>query len=140
MQNYISCKGNGLKHLSQADLLNFLIPKISLDNQLEIINFLDNLYSNVDINLTIKYMLNYDIFNLLLEKRYSEYEEVIYYQKQLPMLSKILETNTRHKINFIQSLFIQIKYKCKTHDDYKMMKLSDVVKVIRGKSKWYIYV
>lgn len=128
-------KGNGLKHLSQGDLLNFLIPKISLDDQTEIVNYLDNLYLNADINLTVKYMSNYDIFDLLLEKKYSEYEEIIYYQEQLPMLSKILETNTRHKTNYIQSLFTQIKYKCKSHDDYQIMKLGDIVKYLPKKFK-----
>jgi len=125
-------KGNGLKHLSSTDLKKFMIPNLSLDHQNEIVEFLDDIYKNIKIEDTIKYFKDKPIFNLLIEKNYNGFKDIIYFQERVPVLIQELERVPvliqeleRVPVNknlMIRSIFN--KYKPKS----EIMKLGDIVK------------
>lgn len=72
-------KGQALKNLSQSDLLNYEIPNISLDDQKEIVEFLDNQLKNRDINIFFDEInkKECDIFKLLIKKNYNHTQTII---------------------------------------------------------------
>jgi restriction endonuclease S subunit len=72
-------------------LKEFKIPNLSLEHQNEIVEFLDDIYKTVKIEDTIKYFKNKPIFNLLIDKNYDGFKDVIYFQERVPVLIQELE-------------------------------------------------
>lgn len=69
-------KGNGLKHLSQIDLKEFLIPNLPQAHQEEIVNFLDEQFTTYNINKLNK---NIPLFKLLINKEYDMAAELLHF-------------------------------------------------------------
>jgi type I restriction-modification system DNA methylase subunit/restriction endonuclease S subunit len=66
--------GNGLKHLSKQNLLNYKIPNIPLNDQTEIVSILDKYFEIYNIDEFIKYLGNFNIFSVLLNKQYEKFD------------------------------------------------------------------
>ena len=75
-------KGAGQPHVYSSDLVNIKIPSLTLLHQEEIINLLDRLYKTYKIEDTVKYLSGFNIFNLLINKQYQEFEDILWYQEQ----------------------------------------------------------
>jgi type I restriction-modification system DNA methylase subunit/restriction endonuclease S subunit len=119
--------GQGQKNMATEKLKNeFFIPNLPLDHQQEIVKFLDEIYETYKIEDTIKYLGNANIFNLLINKQYDEFKNVIWYQEQVPKLVAQLEQVPKYKNDYIRGLFNTV--------DGEMVKLGDVVEIKRGKS------
>ena len=108
--------GNG--SLNKTTLKELLIPSISLQHQQEIVDFLDKIYETYKIEDTVKYFKDKNIFNLLIEHKYDEFKNIIWYQEQIPRLICSLEQIPRLKSDYIRGLFNSVKYK-----EYKFTKL-----------------
>jgi type I restriction-modification system DNA methylase subunit len=106
-------KGNGLKHLSQVDLLNFLIPNLPLAHQTEIVEFLDQQFTTYNINKLNKQI---PLFDLLIKKEWQ-------------MATEQEMENIKRDIKGIFSLSVYgLGSQC------QMMKLGDICEVKCGKS------
>jgi type I restriction-modification system DNA methylase subunit len=94
-QKYIltNCqKGQAQPSLDKNKLLNeFMIPNLTIDHQEEIVKLLDEIYTDVNIDETIKYYKDKQIFNLLIEKNYKGYKDIIYYLSKIPFIKSELE-------------------------------------------------
>lgn len=119
-------KGQGLKHLSLLDLKKFLIPNLSIEHQEEIVKFLDEIYQTAKIEDTIKYLKDKPIFNLLIDKNYDGFKNIIFFQENIPKLIYELENIPKKKILQVQSIF---KLYC---NDAEIKKLGDIVERIKG--------
>lgn len=62
-----------------------------MEHQEEIVKLLDEIYTDVDIDETIKYYKDKPIFNLLIEKNYKGYKDIIYYLSKIPFIKSELE-------------------------------------------------
>ena len=108
-------------------LLNeFQIPNIPLSHQTEIVEFLDDVYQDNSLEETVKYMKNYPVFNLLINKDYDGFREILWYQKNIQFVMDEIVNVKRKKNNHIRSLFNTIKDQC------KMMKLGMIVEIKFG--------
>ena len=120
----INFSGGGLKWLNREKISNIKIPSISLEHQQEIVELLDKIYETYKIEDTVKYFSEYNIFNLLIEKKYDEFKNILWYQEQIPRLICQLEQIPRLKNDYIRSLFNTSKY--------KKYKLGDIVEMEFG--------
>ena len=118
--------GGGLKWLNREKITNIKIPSISLPHQEKIVEFLDKIYKTYKIEDTVKYFGDKDIFNLLLEKKYEEFENIIWYQEQVPKLIYQLEQVPKLKNDYIKGIFNSVK--CEKY------KLGDIVEIQNLKS------
>jgi restriction endonuclease S subunit len=120
-------KGNGLKHLSQTDLLNYLIPNIPLDHQTEIVEFLDKQFEMYQINKLNKQI---PLFDLLIKKEWQMATELIHLvYRQMATVEEL--ANIKRDIGAIFGLSVYgLGDKC------QMMKLGDVVKIESGNGKF----
>jgi hypothetical protein len=106
----------------------FEIPVPSLEKQEEIVTFLDEIYKTSKIEDTIKYLKDKPIFNLLIDKNYDGFKNIIFFQENIPKLIFELENIPKKKILQVQSIF---KLYC---NDAEIKKLGDIVELKRGKS------
>jgi type I restriction-modification system DNA methylase subunit len=120
--------GNAQPVITKTKLKEIQIPNLPLEHQTEIVEFLDEVYQDSSLEDTIKYMKDYPIFNLLINKDYDGFREILWYQKNIQFVIEEIVNVKRKKNNHIRSLFNTIKNKC------KMMKLGMIVEVKRGKS------
>jgi restriction endonuclease S subunit len=97
--------GNGQPHVNTTDVETFLLPNLPPSHQQEIVEFLDEIYKTNSINDTIKYMKDYPIFNLLIDKNYSGFKQVIWFQENIPRLMAEMENIPKKKNYYIQGLF-----------------------------------
>lgn len=69
------------------------IPIISIEKQNKIVKFLDELYENKQIKIqdTATYYESHDIFRLLLDNKFEEFEKLIEWQEQSVELNKMIE-------------------------------------------------
>ena len=102
------------------------MANLPLDHQQEIVEFLDKIYQTVNIEDTIKYLGNYPIFNLLIERNYTGFEEVIWFQENIPRITAEMENIPRKKNLYIKGLFQSIKSKC------EVKRLGDIVEIKFG--------
>lgn len=85
-------KGNGLKHLSQNDLLNFEIPLLSIKHQEYIVKLLNKEFELYDINQLSKVTNTIPIFDLLINQQYDLFLDalyLIYRKKEIEILQTI---------------------------------------------------
>ncbi len=124
-------KGNGLKHLSQTDLKNFLIPNLPIQHQEEIVKLLDDIFSEnkYNINDTIEYLKDYPIFNLLIQKKYDQFEKIINLQENLRTLFKEKKFVKEKKSLQIQGVF---NVMC-VESNAVEMKLGEICEIKSGK-------
>jgi len=107
-------KGGGLKHLSQVDLKDFQIPSISLEHQEEIVKFLDEQFELYDINQLTKGIKDIQLFDLLLNKNYDLFADVlhlIYRKMELDVLQKQMEKDKKAVFNLSLSNMNTKEYK-----------------------------
>jgi len=114
--------GNGQPHVNTNDMNDFLIPNLSLSHQEEIVKFLDEIYQTAKIEDTIKYLKDKPIFNLLIDRNYDGFKDIIYFQENIPKLLFELENIPKKKKLQIQSIFQSYRGKS------EMKKLGDIVK------------
>ena len=117
--------GNG--SLNKNTLKEIQIPNLSLEHQTKIVDFLDEVYQENSLEETVKYMKDYPIFNLLINKDYDGFREILWYQKNIQFVMGEIVNVKRKKNNHIRSLFNTVKGQC------KMMKLGEIVEVKSGK-------
>ena len=122
-------KGNGLKNLSKTNMENFKIPILPQDHQDRIIENMDKIigdnYGLLD-KLVSKFK-NLDLFNILLNENYSNFEKLIDLYNEIVWMEKYINKMKTEFKNFtIKAIFN--KYKSKE------MKLGEVIKINRGKS------
>ena len=117
-QKYIltNCqKGQAQPSLNKDKLLNeFLIPKLPLEHQEEIVKLLDEIYTDVNIDETIKYYKDKPIFNLLIEKRYEDFKDVIDYQPRIKFITSELDNIKKYKNMMVRSIFNKYRNDCET--------------------------
>lgn len=70
-------KGSAIKHLSKEYLQNVQIPNIPIEQQTEIIKFMDKICEKYNINEIIQLCEGENIFNLILNKNYNKFEKLI---------------------------------------------------------------
>ena len=85
------CIGNG--SLNKSSLGKIKIPIISIEKQNKIVKFLDELYEDKQIKIqdTASYYESHDIFRLLLDDKFEEFEKLIEWQEQSVELNKMIE-------------------------------------------------
>jgi type I restriction-modification system DNA methylase subunit len=106
-----------------------LIPNLTPQHQQEIVEFLDEIYKTNSINDTVKYMKDYPIFNLLIDKNYSGFKQVIWFQENIPRLMAEMENIPKKKNYYIQAMFNTVMAK-----GGEMKRLGDIVELKCGKS------
>jgi hypothetical protein len=57
----------------------------------KIVNFLDEIYKTTSLDDTLKYIKDKPIFNLLINKKYEDFKEILYFQENLKQLFFELE-------------------------------------------------
>jgi len=118
---------NAQPNISRDTLKNILIPNLTPQHQQEIVEFLDEIYKTNSINDTTKYMKDYPIFNLLIDKNYSGFKQVIWFQENIPRLMAEMENIPKKKNYYIQALFNTVMAK-----GGEMKRLGDVVAIMKG--------
>jgi restriction endonuclease S subunit len=122
-------KGRLIKHLDKSKLLEeFMIPDVSFDHQQEIVNFLDGVYQDENINQTINCFKDKPIFNLLIDKNYESYKDIIFLQYRISYINLELDNMKKNKNILVRSIFN--KYKNISDN----IKLSDIVNIITCKN------
>ena len=86
-------KGCGQKVISKTNLKLVKVPIIPIEKQNKIVKFLDELYENKQIKIqdTATYYESQDIFRLLLDDKFEEFEKLIEWQEQSVDLNKQIE-------------------------------------------------
>lgn len=124
--NYTS--GQGQQNTETEKLKKeFLIPNLTLPHQEEIVKFLDEVYETVKIEDTVKYLKDKPIFNLLIDRNYDGFKDIIYFQENIPKLIYELENIPKKKNLQIQSIFQSYRSKC------EVKKLGDVIEILNYK-------
>lgn len=118
----------GAGSLNKTSLYNILIPKLPLEHQNEIVKFLDEIYTDVDIDETIKYYKDKPIFNLLIEKRYEDFKDVIDYQPRIKFITSELNNIKKYNNIMVRSIFNKYRNNCETK------KLGDICEIKSGKA------
>ena len=118
--------GQGQPHVNTNDMTNFLIPNLTLDHQEEIVKFLDEIYTDVDIDETIKYYKEKPIFNLLIEKRYVDFKDIIDYQPRIKFITSELDNIKKYNNIMVRSIFNKYRNNCETK------KLGDICDIQKG--------
>jgi type I restriction enzyme S subunit len=122
----IGSQGNCQPKLGIFQINDFQIPNLPLEHQTEIVEFLDEVYQDSSLEDTVKYMKDYPIFNLLINKDYDGFREILWYQKNIQFVMEEIVNVKRKKNNHIRSLFNTVKNKC------KMIKLGMIVEIKFG--------
>jgi type I restriction-modification system DNA methylase subunit len=113
----------GAGSLNKTSLYNILIPNLSLDHQETIVKFLDEIYTDVDIDETIKYYKDKPIFNLLIEKRYEDFKDIIDYQPRIKFITSELDNIKKYKNMMVRSIFNKYRKDCETK------KLGEIIEI-----------
>lgn len=116
-------RGNGLKHLSQFNLLNYMIPNLTLEHQQEIVKVLDEQFKKYDINKLNKQI---PIFKFLIDKKYDKAIELIQLSYGVDEALQLAE-NMKSQIKLIFELKMMTLTKC------PIKKLGEIVDIIKGK-------
>lgn len=94
IQNNIYKLQNGAaqQHVYSKDLQKIKIPIIPIEKQNKIVKFLDELYTDKQIKIqdTAAYYESHDIFRLLLDEKFEEFEKLIEWQEQSVELNKMI--------------------------------------------------
>ena len=120
--------GQGQPHVNTNDMINLLIPNLSIDHQQEIVQLLDEIYTDVNIDETIKYYKNNPIFNLLIEKKYEDFKDVIDYLPRLNFITSELDNIKKYKNMMVRSIFNKYRNDCETK------KLGEIIVIKNYKS------
>lgn len=142
-------KGQAQPSLDKNKLLNeFLIPNLPLKHQEEIVELLDEIYKGKKITIenpdgeeetiikkyymadTIKYLKDYQIFNLLIQKNYEDFRELMDLQENLKFLFGERELIKRKKLLEIKGI---LNVGCVENNAVKM-NLGDIVNITSGKA------
>jgi type I restriction enzyme S subunit len=85
--------GASQPHVYSKDLQKLKIPIIPIEKQNKIVKFLDELYEDKQIKIqdTATYYESHDIFRLLLDDKFEEFEKLIEWQEQSVELNKQIE-------------------------------------------------
>jgi type I restriction-modification system DNA methylase subunit len=114
--------GVGIGSMNKQTLSEIKIPNLSIEHQKKIVEFLDTLYEKYKIEDTVKYLSGANIFNLLINRQYNEFEQLLWYQEQIPRMMADLAQIPRMKNDYIRGLFNTV--------ESKECKLGDVIKSI----------
>ena len=125
--NQLNIYNNYTVHNAQARmetnklLREFKIPNLTDTHQKEIVKFLDEIYENAKIEDTIKYLKDKPIFNLLINKNYEDYKNIIFYQDNIKQLLFELSNIPKKKNLQIKSIFNSYQNVC------EIKKLGDII-------------
>ena len=107
------CISNAQARMELSKLKKLLIPVPSMEHQQEIVNTLDPLVQQ-DIGVLdaiTKDLHQYNIFNLLLLKRYDDFHKVLQYRDQLNVLKTMMKSlKTDHYENQKKACFQTVPY------------------------------
>ena len=117
---------NAAPNISWEKLKELKLPKLPLEHQNEIVKFLDEIYTDVDIDETIKYYKDKPIFNLLIEKRYEDFKDVIDYQPRIKFITSELDNIKKYNNIMVRSIFNKYRNNCETK------KLGDICEINFG--------
>ncbi len=84
-------EGGDKKSLNLINFEKILIPKLKLEEQEEIINFLDKYFKKNNLNEFIEYLGKFNIFQLLIEKKYDFFNDLQNYIKIIKNTEKRIE-------------------------------------------------
>jgi type I restriction-modification system DNA methylase subunit len=90
--------GSDKKSLNNANFEKILIPNLSLKHQNEIIEFLDEYFIDHDINEFIEYLGHFDIFQLLIDKKYNIFNDLQSYIKNIKNAEEIINNQIKWKL------------------------------------------
>lgn len=96
--------------MDMKKLMGLQIQHINIDTQKEIVNYLDNVYKNVDINDTNTYMYPFAVFNLMLNNDYDIFDKIIQYQNILKHLHEDINSIPQQKVLAITSIFDKYRF------------------------------
>lgn len=89
---YTYASGAAQKNMNTSLLLeSFLIPKLDIDHQLQIVKLLDDIFQTRDINDLVNMIGDIDIFELLIQKRYDEFKSIVW------LIYRCIEAEERYK-------------------------------------------
>lgn len=90
---YKLARGTGQQNLDMDNFKKIKIPIIPIEKQNKIVKFLDELYEDKQIKIqnTSIYYESHDIFRLLLDDKFEEFEKLIEWQEQSVELNKMIE-------------------------------------------------
>ena len=80
--------GNGQPHVNINDMIDFQIPNLPLSHQTEIVEFLDNYFMTHNLDEFISYLGKFDIFSLLITKKYRLFDELQSYINMIKILEE----------------------------------------------------
>ena len=75
---------NGPRNINSSKLLSIFVPNISIAHQEEIVELLDRLYKTYKIDDTVKYLSSANVFNLLINRQYQDFESILWYKSKYP--------------------------------------------------------
>ena len=117
--------GQAQPSINKNKMLNKIqIPDIPRKHQEEIVEFLDKLYKTYKIEDTVKYLSDTNIFNLLINRQYTEFESLLWYQDQIPRMMADFAQIPRMKKDYIRGLFNTV--------ETEKYKLEDIVNISKG--------
>ncbi len=119
-------EANSIPSYNLTKWFDRLIPNLPLSHQEEIVKFLDEVYQTAKIEDTIKYMKDKPIFNLLIDKNYEGFKDIIFFQENIPKLMFELENIPKKKNLQVQSIFQSYRPQC------EIKKLGDICKIETG--------
>ncbi len=119
--------GNAIPKLTKHNIENILIPNLSLTHQEEIVKLLDEIYKTYSIDDTIKYLKDIPIFNLLIQRKYEDFKDIVEMQENLKFLIKEKELIEKKKNMQVKGIF-----NCYL-DQSKYTKLNKLCNLDRGR-------
>lgn len=100
-------EGQGQKNMNITRLNNYKIPLLPLPHQQEITEFLDNKFEEHELKIDnfVKQIGKTNVFKLLINKQYDDFEELIFLVKQKITYNRLLKDMEKEKkIKFKQEL------------------------------------
>ncbi|ARF12330.1 restriction endonuclease, partial [Klosneuvirus KNV1] len=115
--------GGGLKWLNKTNIASIIIPTLSLSHQKEIVELLDKEFQKYDINKLSNVINDTPIFNLLINKQYDDFKDLLFMiYKKIQYNNMIEEFEREKKVIFKYELMNMnceekhIKEVCKIND------------------------
>ncbi|ARF12577.1 restriction endonuclease [Klosneuvirus KNV1] len=117
--------GGGLKWLNKTNIASIIIPTLSLSHQKEIVELLDKEFQKYDINKLSNAINDVPIFNLLINKQYEDFTDLLYMIYKKIEYDGIVDGFEKEKKATFK--FELMRYNCEEK------KLGDIVDITTGK-------
>jgi type I restriction-modification system DNA methylase subunit len=97
--------GQGQPHVNCEDMKKYSFPLLPIDHQEEIVKFLDKVFEDLKIDDFTGQIGKSDVFQLLIDKNYEAFHEIVFLVKQKLIYEKIIiDMEKEKKIIFKQEL------------------------------------